>query len=60
MRGRASIDRLVRISQEMSGKGFPGRGNSVLWPESVRDGEESETYFAKEILPMNCLAFHIT
>lgn len=66
VRRRVSIDRLVRISllvrisrEIRVGRAFQEE-RTVFFGQNVQDEEESETYFAKEILRMNCLAFHIT
>lgn len=56
MRRRVSIDRLVRISllvrisrEIRVGRAFQEEG-TVFFGQNVQDEEESETYFAKEIL----------
>lgn len=53
-----SIGSSVGIGQEIGWGGLSRKTELCSWAESVRDGAQGESYFAKEILGMNLLAFH--
>lgn len=62
MRGRVSIDRLVRISQEIRvGRAFQEEGTVLFGQNLLRDGDESETLFCKGNSPNEppCLSHHL-